>query len=524
MLNRFAAAATVAVIIALPASAEPPLSAIDWLSESVATPAAMTVPSAGTANPLRLTPQAVRKPGVARNVLPEKITVQSLDAPQLDAVGLLPPATTGLPRNLWGSTPQADLIALLRRERVDTLPAVQSLLYMLLLAELDPPRDSDGSGALLMARVDRLLDLGALDQAAALLEQSGAATPELFRRAFDVALLRGEEDAVCEGMLRSPGIAPTLTARIFCLARAGDWNAAALTLRTAESLGQVDAADGELLARFLDPDLYEDEPPLAQPQRPTPLIWRIFEALGEPIPTTGLPVAFANADLRANTGWKQQLDAAERLARNGAIAPAQVFALYDAGRPSASGGIWDRISAVQRLEQALAARDAAAVSALLPEAYAMVAEAELEVPFAEAYAERVLVLPLEGRGARVAWRMGMLSTDYETVAARNTASSAQERFAEGVARGNLAGLATQDGLTRAIAVGFAGGELSEANRILLAEGKQGEALLRALDGITDGVKGDLRAVSEALALLRSIGMESDARRIALELMLLERRG
>ena len=72
-----------------------------------------------------------------------------------------------------------------------------------------------------------------------------------------MALLTGEEDTACNVLKTAPGLAPTLMTRVFCLARAGDWNAAALTLRTAEALGNTDATEDLLLSRFLDPDLFE---------------------------------------------------------------------------------------------------------------------------------------------------------------------------------------------------------------------------------------------------------------------------
>ncbi len=105
-------------------------------------------------------------------------------------------------------------------------------------------------------------------------------------------------------MVESPGLAPTFPARIFCLARSGDWNAAALTLRTGQALGYITEAEEALLSRFLDPDLYEGEPPLPTPAPVTPLAWRMFEAIGEPLSTATLPMAFAHAELRPQAGWK----------------------------------------------------------------------------------------------------------------------------------------------------------------------------------------------------------------------------
>jgi hypothetical protein len=205
------------------------------------------------------------------------------------------------------------------------LPALQALLNTVLLAEALPPADSGQEGRLLMARVDKLLAVGALEQAQALLEATlPARTPELFRRNFDVALLTGHEDRACSALAAAPDLAPTLPTRVFCMARAGDWAAAALTLRTAQALGHITETEDQLLIRFLDAEAYEDDPAPPPPKPVSPLIWQLYDAIGEPLPTATLPLAFAHADLSERAGWKAQTEAAERLARAGAV-PAKVF-------------------------------------------------------------------------------------------------------------------------------------------------------------------------------------------------------
>ena len=199
-------------LTAQPGRAEAPLSAIDWLSESVAAPVAPTTPAVLPATRL---PDTIVKPSA--------ISVQPLDRIGADGLGLLPVARTGLPRDLWGPTPARDVARLIRAERPDTLPAIRSLLTTLALAELTPPpRGGDPDGAVFLARVDKLLDMGALDPALALLELPDEPSAEVFRRHFDVALLTGQEDEACAIMRESPQIAPSFPARIFCLARGGD--------------------------------------------------------------------------------------------------------------------------------------------------------------------------------------------------------------------------------------------------------------------------------------------------------------
>lgn len=489
--------------------AEAPLSAIDWLSQSVTTPA--------------VAPPLV-EPAVSGNALPSDVAVSVIGGPSLDAVGLLASQVTGLPRNMWGLGLTAEIATLVTKERTDTLPALQQLLITVLVAEADAPADSGAGGVLLLARIDKLLEMGALDQADALLTASGSTEPDLFRRAFDVALLTGSEDAACKKMQTAANLAPTFPARIFCLARSGDWNAAALALRTGQALGYVTPEDDALLSRFLDPDLYEDEPVPDAPARPTPLIWRMFAAIGEPLPTSNLPVAFAHAELQDTSGWKAQIEAAERLVKAGAVSPNVLLALYTDRRPAASGGVWDRVDAVQDFEAALDKGDAIALSQALPIVWAQMVAMELEVPFAALYARTLSRQKLDGEAEKLAFRIELLSDQYERIAAAHAAQDANEAFLIGLARGQLAGEVAPDSLGRAIAPAFTAPSPAPDALVLLDQGRMGEAILMAIDRVGRGVQGDLQGVTEGLSLLRHVGLEDVARRTALELMLLERRG
>lgn len=489
-----------------------PMSAIDWLSNSIANGA---------------TPPPVTgiEPPVAEGVVRRPISVMSIDGPSLDGLGVLTTSATGLPRGLWGATASGDLARLIRAERVDTLPAIQSLLFTLLLAELNPPLNSDGDGTLFLARIDKLLDLGALDAAQSLLDQVDTHQAETFRRLFDVALLIGQETRACDMMRKTPDIAPTFPARVFCLARGGDWNAAALSLRTGEALGYVSPEMVPLLERFLDPELGDGEPDLPVPDRPSPLVLRLMEAIGQPLQTTNMPVAFSQSDLRSNAGWKTRLDAAERLARTGAIPANRLLGLYTERQAAASGGIWERVKLVQEIERAIESHDRAALALLLPAAWAEMSERELEVPFAELFGPALSALRLNGAAGSLAFRIGLLSKDYETVANSDVATTREDRFLKALATGDASSATPPDQMGAAVQAAFLPGiRPSDDYARLLADNRLGEALLVTIDRITDGARGDLRAVTDGLQFLRHIGLESTARRAALELVLLERRG
>lgn len=454
--------------------------------------------------------------------LPQDVSMSVLDQPRLDGVGILPSSTSGFPRALWGMASSDQILPQLAAAKVDGIPALQGLLITLLLAESDAPVAGAGD-RVLTERIDKLLEMGALDQAYALIEAAGiTANSDLFRRAFDVSLLTGQEDRACTALKSAPGIVPAPPARIFCAARTGAWDTASLTLQTESSLGGLSPLESDLLARFLDPE--STTAPMPEPPKPlTPLIWRIYDALGQTIPTATLPLAFSYAELGPRAGWKAQIEAAERLARAGVLAPNLLLGVYTDRVPAASGGVWDRVDAFQRFDAAMVKNDPAMIAQTLPRAYQMMKTVELEVPFAALYGEALAKVTLTGEAGDMAYELGLLSPKAELLS--ETSDMGQRRqFLAGLARGDIAGLTPPDAMGRAIAPAFAEIALPDDLAALVSAKQVGQAILAAIDRINTGVLGEERAVTEGLALLRALGLETVARATALELMILERRG
>ena len=511
MLIRFFALIWAGLFFATSAAqAQQPLSAIDWLSDSLSKRERTT-----TSEP---------DSDIARTATPDTVSVSGIDAPSLDGVGLLPTSVTGLPKDLWGQSRAADLASQIQATPINLLPAMQSLLFTLLTAELDPAFDSGPNATLYLARLDTLLKYGALDQVQSLLEHSGQNQPNIFRRAFDVSLLTHTEDRACTTLRQTPALSPTFPARIFCLARGGDWDAAALSLETGRALGFLTNYEDALLARFLDPILFEGEPSPSVPTHPSPLVFRLLEAIGEPIPTTILPLAFAHADLSSNTGWKPQIEAVERLVRTGALDPNQLLGLYSERRASASGGIWDRVAAVQKLDAALADGDLDAVSELLSNAWAQMVQGELEIAFANLMSHRLSGLQLTPELDNLRFEIGLLTKDYEDVANAISPTNDRQSLLISIARGQPGDLYSADALTAAIQDGFRAGGIPVRLQSLTGNDRLGEAILRAITLTTNGAQGDLDELTDALAFFRAVGLEDTARRAALQILLLERRG
>lgn len=482
------------------ADPDAPISAIDWLSDVVRQPT-VTPPD---------------RSGIPDSAAVEEITVAPLDALAMDAVGLTPAERTGFPRAFWADSSSVVLAGVLRDMPVDLPVPARDVLMRILLAELDPPVDTGADHVLFLARIDTLLRFGALDQAQALLERAGARAPQVFRRWFDVSLLTGNDDRACAALRAAPDIAPTFSARIFCLARGNDWAAAALSLETAAALGFLDPAEDELMARFLDPELFEGQPIDRLPDPITPLSYRMLAALGEAPPASALPLAFSQALMVPTQGWKPRIEAAERLARTGGITPGQLFALYTEREPAASGGVWDRVAAVQDIDLALLSGDVQAVSDALPAAVAQLKAVGLLPVFASFYADRLARVPLDGDSADLAVRVIMLTPGAEAAADR-----ADDPMLAALARGMSFKTAGHGPLAEALSEAFAdqGAPLPLPYGPLVRQNRVGEAVLRALAAVAAGPLSDPDDVSAALRVMRRLGFEGEARQIALHLVL-----
>lgn len=483
-----------------------PLSAIEWLSDSIDIP--QMTPESGSGQPTAS--------------LPPAITVAPLDSPVPDRAGLVSARSLGLDPELWGRSASADLaraIALLPDARLAP-PSLRGFLHDLLIVRLDPPIDATEDDSLYLARLDRLLELGHLAAAKRLIDAAGAPEPRRFRRAFDIALLTGTETDACKIIEETPDISPTYPARIFCLARGGQWDVAAITLGNAEALGILPEDEDKVLLHFLDPELFEGEPLPPPPRLPSPLVFRLYEAVGERIPTDQLPVAFAVADLTDPVGWKTRLRAVERLAAADAVPFERLLSVYSERSPAASGGIWERVRVVRDLLAAIENGDATALGEVLPPAWITAIDVGYDAALAQWVAPKLQSMNLDGQAKHVAFEVALMAGRPD-LAADFAASTAFDRFLLAVAIGNTASPSDADPLGRAVLRGLSALNPSQSHLSMIEDGRSGEALLSAMADLMDSAAGNPDRTANALALLRHLGLEKLARQIAVELLLKE---
>jgi hypothetical protein len=367
-------------------------------------------------------------------------------------------------------------------------------------------------------------------EAEALIERAGAETPDLFRRMFDVGLLLDRAEPACEALRRNPQLSPTLPARIFCLARDGDWNAAEITLTLGGNMGG-DQRRGGACARAL-PRPRALRASAAGRSAGAVHAARLPAARGSrPAAAAGTAAAaFLHHDLADYLPMRMRITAAERLVLEDVVEPDILFAAYRAGAPAASGGFWDRAAAVQALDAALEAGEG--IGPALLGADAALAERGLRVAFARAYGGALKTIDpaaLDAEARRTAVELLLLAGEPRA-AARAAGRGRDDTLAL------LLALARADAVERLPSAPPADPQLAAIHEALSGnpppdprverllalgdEGRTGEMLLGALALVADGPRVDPGALRSAIVVLEVAGQGEAARRIALETVLL----
>lgn len=479
-----------------------PKSAIDWLND---------------VQPAPVTPLA--EPNVSKRVDVPQVTTNALRQRAPIRLGLTSAASAGLPDNLWAGTDGFEVAEQLEAMPRLTVPAAQNLLFRVLVAEAAPALKNPDK--LHVARINALVALGAIEPAFALLEAAGpTATPAHFELYANLSLLQGNENRACRQLMAAPHLSQNEALRVFCLARGGDWDTAALVFGTSAALGLFDELEADALARFLDPELFEGEADLPVPQKPDALLFRLYEALGQSIPTRALPLVFAYADLSERAGWKAQLDAAERLVQTGAISPNKLLGVYSDRRPAASGALWDRVAAVQRAETALRSQNADAIAKTLPRAWQAVKEAKLALPFAAVFADEMGDAAFVGAAAKAAYEILLLSDEPDAAITRFPELARQNPVHRALVRNVSVGMTELTPIEIAVVTGRPKAPEMVGRDAEAVAGRLGLALLETLSSLQAGADGDVAQLRTALERLCRLGFEEVAQRAALQISVL----
>lgn len=456
---------------------------------------------------------------MAAGVSADDITRSPLGAVRKDAAGVLSPEVSGIPASFWGDTSSQTLHDLIPPYSSTALPEARALLRRIMLAQITPPLGQSGAADLLLGRVDHLFESGALDQADALLSAVVIDEPALFDRWFDVNLLLRQPDRACLPAHARPALATEINKRVYCLAQNGDWSAAATALSLGATIGAVSPEDTDLLSKFLDAEEFEDLE-LAPAGELTPLSFVLRHDLGEPARTRSLPLPYLAYTLHDALGWRDQIQATERLVASGAISPAALGGIYTQGRASASGGVWERVQVVQAILSDLETGSVDDLAALLDTAWMELGPRDLLPALGDLVTERLAYVDFPPAAEAKAIQLMLLAQD-ESFAEPFVTALPPENPLYAIFSDSLIDMQADTQLFKAIKSAFAADTpLPTERQTLLDSNRQGEAVLRALAEISDGINSDPQSVKTALQTLLYAGFSHEARRLALQFVIL----
>ena len=214
------------------------------------------------------------------------------------------------------------------------------------------------------------------------------------------------------------------------------------------------------------------------------------------------------------------MEAAERLARSGAVPDNRLLGLYTQRQPAASGGVWDRIAALQQFETDLRTRDTTALSKSLPAVWRTMRTARLAVPFANLFAKDLSALALSGAAQDIAFKVILVSNRYQSAAQVFPSRAQQRPVLAAVAAGKIPHGLQAQGVAQAVIAAFVTVPPDPDLVTLAQSGALGHALLNTLALTDAGGKGDINQLVTGLATLRALGFEDVARRVSLQVLLL----
>ena len=228
--------------------------------------------------------QEVAEPGATASESAQSgIEVGSLEAIDPDAAGVLLPGIEPFSGEFWSGSRRSRVEALLPRLPA-AVPSVamRRLALALLTSPAQPPAGQGEAGALVLARVGRLVDMGARDAALALLESAGPEGGQALsaRIENDRLLAALDLNVACEQILGKAGRAGDgywRRVRILCQAHAGLIEAATLGL---ELLLETDAAPDQVFDDTIYAMAGLAEPAVDPLADPTPLrvaAWRLAQ-------------------------------------------------------------------------------------------------------------------------------------------------------------------------------------------------------------------------------------------------------
>ncbi len=449
------------------------------------------------------------------------ITQEILVDVNVDAVGLIPSRVSGLPNNLWKDSKTDELVDKVARLSTDLVPEALELLYVLLLAEANPPKDSIGDGKLFLARIDKLIEFGALDHANVLMGRGGRSAKSFFDRRFAIALLTQTARTPCSEISADHSTSADYSQRIYCLVRLGDWKTANIVFEISRMLGEFSPLEEQIISIYLFPELAFSMAGI-EFEELSPLSFRMLKDSGYSYSFQNDNNTFGYYLKDSNAPWQTRLAVHESLTKSLALPFETLLVAYAEGVPPASGGVWDRVMAIQALESALQFDRTEEIKNLFMEAYTHMNHAGLSVSFSKYFVPRVFNHLMEfGKIASdffVPVIISELSPNQRNLLAPMTR---EESFYVALKFGQFESAIPGTALQESILAGLTATSVEGPLGDLVSQGRIGEALLEVFGTLQNANQTPPGEIRSSLAALTVLGLQVQAREIALQIMVIE---
>ena len=329
-----------------------------------------------------------RKKAILRTI--EK---SNLKPNELNSVGIISTRITGIDPKIWNGLDEQTLSAKLKLLPNLNFHSAQRFLKRILISETQPPTSSSKSsmsGKLyFLAKIDKLIEFGALDEAETIILQAPKMNRELFIRWQKISFVTGRLTRLCEALKSNFDLTHDLSIRIICLKYLKDWQAAALTLSTASSLNLLDKSRENLLIYYLDQNLMPFEQLTLNFSQFDEIDYFILKSTYQILDLISEDAKYLYMKVKDSSNVARKVQAIEKLAMKKSISVSSLFDSYRNSDINGSIGIWQRIISIRNLDMTLKRNNEKAMLIALDRAINHMSRGDLLLLFATEYGDRL---------------------------------------------------------------------------------------------------------------------------------------
>ncbi len=250
----------------------------------------------------------------------------------LNGIGLISIERTVFPDNLWSNSSEKVLAERLNQMPELSLATTNKIFKRLLVVDAQPPLNSIGiknmGYSFLISRIDKLIQIGALDEAEEILNYLKNPPINFMKRKIEVALINGRLTKTCNLAERYPNFTGMLQFKIICLVQKNDWQAAALAFTVGSSLNLLNEKEKNIFLNFLDPEIQADFFHSVSIEDLSPTSFYLLYGKNKIIVPDKFPHKYAYAFSRSDISPELRIRSMETLASKYIINSNTLFDLY----------------------------------------------------------------------------------------------------------------------------------------------------------------------------------------------------